>query len=582
MSAALDLFLEAGPSGMARGEEPYSKLIRAAELWREMNQHFSAGVAMLDACRAAWGRPDRMLEALQAAQMDFRRVVGEQPPSSPSSIAALYKLRQCVSYTSWFDDDRATIIVRSKELGSELGHQLFKHYRDPQHAENYLVKGVELVTDRDGVWDVRFPDYEVPSDVEYPGRELILNIPSAFYLFVRNAEWQAALEIVKLCGNAFTSPGLRGWRAVTLAHAHPRKAVERFDEAAQAFETDAMPSDEQEMARRVSHWSSANQQLWAKYFRARARLIESISTPAKVRELLDRAVGALEGTEAGWHSGDVSRFRVLVKVLSKLVCDPFSLDAEGACREYQLEIRMSGEVEQDRLALTFISEAAEGFRGFASDPAGEVTRNRLGVALDALARIPTIGPEVSDAVRPELGKRAMDTILGPVRTWMHRSLAAIRDESQFRMVLLRLLQSGLPLYAQVRHGPLEYGKDIVALLEIDGTTVLRQYQAKCGDITVPKWREGRDEMEEMFQVPLKSFQLPVEPQKIEGFLITNGHANAYVEPMISGWLQEQRQTHKRHVEFVHLDMLVDWINENRLVNELRSALREQGIDIGEA
>jgi hypothetical protein len=164
---------------------------------------------------------------------------------------------------------------------------------------------------------------------------------------------------------------------------------------------------------------------------------------------------------------------------------------------------------------------------------------------------------------------------------MHRSLAAITDESRFRIVLLRLLQSGLPLYAQVRHGPLEYGKDIVALLDIDGTPVLRQYQAKCGDITVPKWREGRNEMEEMFQVPLKSLQLPVEPQKIEGFLITNGHANPYVEPIISGWLQEQRQTHQRHVEFMHLDMLVDWINENRLVNELRSALREQGIDIGE-
>jgi hypothetical protein len=412
MSAALDLFIEARPFGIAQSEEAYSKLIRAADLWREMNQYFSAGVAMLNAFRAAWGRPDRMLEALGAAQMDFRRVVDEQPPNSPNAIAALYELRQCVNYTSWFNDDRATTIVRYKELGSELGHQLFKHYKDSQHAENYLVRGVELVTDRDGVWDVRFPDYEVPSDVEHPGRELVLNIPSAFHLFVRNAEWQAAHEIVDLCGDAFTSPGLRGWRAVTLAHANPREAVRWFDEAAEAFETDAMPTNEEEMARHGSHWSGANQQLWAKYFRARARLIESISTPEKVRELLDRAVGALAGTDAGWHSGDVSRFRVLVTVLSKLVRNPLSLDVEEAGREYQLEIRMSGEVEQDRLALTFISEAAAGFRGFASDPAGEVTRNRLGVALEALARIPTIGPEVSDAVRPEIGKRAMDTILG--------------------------------------------------------------------------------------------------------------------------------------------------------------------------
>jgi hypothetical protein len=246
------------------------------------------------------------------------------------------------------------------------------------------------------------------------------------------------------------------------------------------------------------------------------------------------------------------------------------------------EIRMSGEVEQDRLALTFITEAASGFRGFATDPGSEITRNRLELALGALERIPTIGPEVTNAVRPEIGKKALATILGPIRTWMHRSLGGITDEAQFRLILLRLLQNGLPIYAQVRHGPLEYGKDIVALLEIDGEIVLRQYQVKCGDIDRKKWRESKDEMETMFQVPLTSFQLPIVPQRIEGILITNGHANPYIEPVIDGWLQEQRETHKRLVEFMHLDALVDWITKGRLVNELRAALREHGIDTGEA
>jgi hypothetical protein len=421
------------------------------------------------------------------------------------------------------------------------------------------------------------PRHEVALDVEHPGRELILNIPSAFHLFVRNGEWQAAYEIVNLCGHAFTTPGLKGWRSIALAHVNPEETVARFDEAVEAFETDAMPANDEEFARCGGHWSGINQQLWAKYFRARARLVESIRTPERLKELLNQAVCALEGTESGWHNGEVSRFHVLVKVLSKLMSNPLSLDAEEARREYQLEIRMSGESEQDRFALTFISEAAEGFRGFATDPGSEITRNRLETALEALARIPTIGPEIRGAVQPELGRKALDTIYGPVRTWMHRSLGAITDEAQFRMVLLRLLQSGLPLYAQVRHGPLEYGKDIVALLEVDGVTVLRQYQVKCGDISTPKWRESKDEMEEMFQVPLTSFQLPVVPQTIEGVFITNGHANTYVEPVISGWLQEQRETHRRLVEFMHLDALVDWIAKNRLVNELQTALREVGI-----
>ena len=60
------------------------------------------------------------------------------------------------------------------------------------------------------------------------------------------------------------------------------------------------------------------------------------------------------------------------------------------------------------------------------------------------------------------------------------------------------LQGELPLYAQVRHGPIEYGKDIVALLAIDGSVVLRHYQVKCGDIDKKKWRVSKDELEEVF------------------------------------------------------------------------------------
>jgi hypothetical protein len=583
MSAARDLFLEIGPLRVPAGDEAYDKLSRAADLWRRDGQHFSAGVAMLHASNAAWGRPDRMLAALRAGWADFERVNAEESPSSPASIAALYMLRQSLSHASFLSDfDRAAFSSRVGELSSELGQRLFKHFRDTEHADNYLVRGVVIVTDRDGTWDTRFPDYEVSLGVEYPGPELALNIPSAFHLFVSNGEWQAAHEIVNLRKDAFTTPGLKGWRAVTLAHVNPAEAVKRFDEAAEAFNTDTMPSSEEEFAGRGGSWSSINKDLWAKYFRARARLVESIRTPDRAQALLNQAVGALVGTEAGWHGSEVSRFHVLVKVLSKLLSDPLSLDAEEARREYQVEIRMSGESEQDRLALTFISEAADGFRGFATDPGSEMTRGRLANAMEALAKIPTIGPEVIDALRPEIGRRAWSISLGPVRTWMHRSLGGITDEARFRKLLLRMLQSGLPLYAQVRHGPLEYGKDITVLLELDGKSVLRHYQVKCGDIDKPKWRESKDEMEQMFQVPLTSFQLPIVPQQTEGVLVTNGHANAYVEPVIDGWLREQREAHKRLVQFVHLDALVDWIAEHRLVNELRVALREQGIDAEDA
>jgi hypothetical protein len=358
----------------------------------------------------------------------------------------------------------------------------------------------------------------------------------------------------------------------------PKEAVALFDDAADAFGSDAQVPGE-ELEARGGSWSGINQQLWAKYFRARARVAESIRNPNRVKDLLATAANELSGTESGWHSSAVSRFHVIIKVLSALVSDPSSFGGADARREYEREIRMFGRTDEDRLALTFISEAAEGFLEFANDPASALTRNRLGVAFDALGKVSTIGPGVTDAVRPEIGKSALQSVLGPFRTWMHRSNGNVTDEERLRRIILRLLQSGLPLYAQVRHGPLEYGKDITALLDIDSVVVLRHFQVKCGDLDTRKWRESKNELEEIFLVPLHSLQLPVLPQRIEGVLVTNGHANTYVEPVMTGWFEEQQKTHGRRVSFMHLDGLVDWIVESRLVNELRAALQEAGIEV---
>ena len=42
----------------------------------------------------------------------------------------------------------------------------------------------------------------------------------------------------------------------------------------------------------------------------------------------------------------------------------------------------------------------------------------------------------------------------------------------------RLLQSGLPLYAHIRHGPIEFGKDIVALLHREIAKIIAVPQMK--------------------------------------------------------------------------------------------------------
>jgi hypothetical protein len=537
---------------------------------------------MMDACRSAWGKPERMLEALRTAVADLERVVAEEAQSAPASIAALYKLRQAVSDTSaYFDVDRMSSSTRVRELGTELAQRLLVNFKEAEHADSYLVRGIVLVTDRDGYWETRYPDCEVPLGVEEPGIELLLNIPSAFRLFVSNGEWAPAYEIAKSRQQAFTTSGLRGWRNVTIGNSCPKEAARSFDQAADAFEEDVLPSDD-DLATRGGHWSGANQLLWSKYYRARALVIQSIESPARMKGLLEKASETLRGTEAGWHSVEVSKFRVLISVLRQIVSEPSSIDKDAAIQEYQLQIRIAGKTDQDQSALTFIADVTDAFAGFARDPHGEFTRNRLDRALRALENIPSIGPEFVEAVRPEIGKKALDAVLGPYRTWMHKSLGAIKDEGRLRRILLRLLQSGLPHYAQIRHGPLEHGKDVVALIDVDGVNVLRMYQVKCGDIDKKKWRESKDEMEEMFEVPLETFQFPAKPERREGILVTNGHANLYAEPAIEGWLRVQREKNNREVEFMNLDALVDWIVTQRLVNELRMALADEGINISHA
>jgi hypothetical protein len=509
MGAARDLFREVGWPVHGK-PDAYEALCRAAELWREEGQPFSAGMAMLRAVDAAWGRPEIMLDAHRAALRDFEHVVVEQPPDTPAAHAALLKLLQTLNRALWLfeEEDRETVRSRIRELESERSQRLLTHFNHSEHADNYLVRGIVIVTNLDGQWGVQFPQHEVALNSEQVGEEAILNIPSAFHLFVFGRDWSGAHEIVKTQKDAFTSPGLMGWRAVTLANATPSEAMTHFDEAADAFAADTQP-DTEELMRRGGYWSGANQQLWAKYFRARARLIESIRDPARVKELLGHAVDGLVGTEAGWHSSKVSKFNVLLKVLFSLVSDPPSFSADDARREYEAEVCRTEQTPEDRLAVTFISNAADAFRGFQSDPETELTRDRLGIALNALAKIPVIGPDITDAARPEIGKSVRLTLEGPVRTWAHRSLGSIGDEKVLRRVLLRLLQGTLPGYAQIRHGAIEYGKDIAALADDGGVSVLCLYQVKCGDMNTSKWRGARAEFEEMFLVPMSEFQLPV-------------------------------------------------------------------------
>jgi hypothetical protein len=285
---------------------------------------------------------------------------------------------------------------------------------------------------------------------------------------------------------------------------------------------------------------------------------------------------SLEGTDSGFVHDQVWRFRVLVVALLQLIREGV-LDVDRTRKELLGAQRLFGLSSDDPIIEQFVDSAARAFDAFRDDPVQALTGGELYIALEILTRIPLLVSEVAAAISPAIGGKAYAELLGPHRTWIHRTLEAIGDEAQLRKIILRLVQAQLPRYAQIRHGPLEHGKDVVAVIDMGGRRMLRMWQAKIHDMTVPKWRESRNELEEMYLVPLPSLHFEGEVDEREGILVCNGHANPNVELVMAGWFAEQERDHHRRFRFMHLDDLVNWIIDDRLENEFRAVLDELGI-----
>lgn len=328
------------------------------------------------------------------------------------------------------------------------------------------------------------------------------------------------------------------------------------------------------LERKARSWSSINVHLWAKFFRARAAIGEIVRDREHVADLVVRANASLVGTESGWVNPQVTCLRILLRVLAAVLGGDSSSSISAARQELVSYAQWSGLDANDRLAIEFMDQIESALTELQAEPETAMVSGLLPNALRTLGRISLLGEDVAAAIRPAVGGSALSLVLGQQRTWVYRTLESIEDEGDLRSLILRLLQATPPLYAQVRHGPLEYGKDIVAVLERDGDLVLEMYQAKVGDITMATWPKAREQLEEMFQVAMSHAQFDVQPDRREGILVFNGHLNPYVEPVVEDWLREQRRDHRRSYRLLHLDGIVTWVVGQRLVNELRDALRE--------
>ena len=123
-------------------------------------------------------------------------------------------------------------------------------------------------------------------------------------------------------------------------------------------------------------------------------------------------------------------------------------------------------MDHDELGSQFIDLAAASLTGFADNPELEITQGHLSGALAILDRLPLMPVGIAEAVRPAVGARAAESLLGPT-TWVYQALEAITDERVLHRLVLRLARVTVPAYAQILHGPLEHGKDVAVFVKID-------------------------------------------------------------------------------------------------------------------
>jgi hypothetical protein len=386
MSKALSIYRSV-PSFVGLGDQPeaYSGLIEAAAQWRKDGQFFSAGYAMSKVIYAAWGNLERMAEAQAAAINDFITIVNKEPESSLAAIGALHQLRGLVSQGSWLHDlDRSQIRNRTDAIASEMANRLLLLSQGLKNPESSLIRGILLSTDLDGVWTVDTPITEVHDGLERGGETVVMHVPSAFMLNVRIKDWLAAASIAASCDHGFVTPSLRAWRAVATAHQHPENMERGFNIAADEFAKDVHPATAEELHARGGSWSSVNVELWSRYFRSRARLLEALRVPAQLVEKLAQAAQAWGPTDVGYANPDALRLKQIVSALSSLVSNPSELNLEQSLKNYRFAMRVTGEREEDNHALEFLTQSAHAFQGLVTSPGLEVTTGRLSRALDAL------------------------------------------------------------------------------------------------------------------------------------------------------------------------------------------------------
>lgn len=537
----------------------------------------AAGYAYDHAAHAAINKGvyKRAYECARSAWRCYQQALETQPLEPLRRVVALLLAGMLIRQEFLFGPGPKP--EAQSNLALELAQTLATSFRRREDRSQCLVVGATIETDLLDRFEVKAANRETRwgCSLWTPSR-LRLDVPSPFTLARYLGDYQLAHELIELCPDAFGTPALRGWRAAMLGHADPDSAAGHFFEAASAFEQDCAPLIEP--GQPLGTWDSMNFWTWASYFRVRALVAQAVAEPHRVRELLEQAARYADTEAAGWAAPNVRCVALLVQALGLLLSKEVTVDVDRVRDEFLVAVRAP--VEGDAVALRVLTLATGAFDSFRRSPEREIATGRLRDAIEALRRVPFIDSGIQLAPRQPVGA---ELARGgkPVSTWIHRTLRQIDSERQLQMVVLRLERAALALHAQLLYEAIEHGSFVI-LFERDGLRILRRYQVNVGDLGLPEWREKFPQLEEAPLCSSLARLVGVEhPAEREWVLICNGTVEATTGASIDRWIAEQQRAHGRHYQLMTLDDVVRWIFAERLVSELRVALRDLAIPLVE-
>lgn len=252
-------------------------------------------------------------------------------------------------------------------------------------------------------------------------------------------------------------------------------------------------------------------------------------------------------------------------------------------QDYRKEMRfLNFYAKDDEMLLRGLGLIGQAIEGFRYDPIDELKSGRLSDGIDILESIPESSQfQFVSQLSRNFSKTALEISQGTTYGEVALILQRIIREDDLQQWMIQLLRAGGPYHAKVTCGPIEYGKDIIAVIDNKGIPELHLYALKVGDIDVTKWRAVKEAIDQMFTVPVDNPLVnQYAPTKTCGFLVFNGHFNQHVDSVASAWFAELRSSKRWDLTVFDIDGLSKWIVTQRLVSVLSEFSKQLSIRQG--